>query len=41
MKKKLFVVLGFVFVLTMTAFAQDYPKVERPVGFSFVGKRAT
>lgn len=41
MKKKLFVVLGFVFLLTITAFAQDYPKVEIPVGFSFVGKRVT
>ena len=36
MKKKLIVVLGFVFLLTMTAFAQDYPKFEVPVGFSFV-----
>ena len=36
MKKKLIVVLGFVLLLTMTAFAQDYPKFEVPVGFSFV-----
>jgi hypothetical protein len=35
-KKKLIVVLGFVFLLSMTAFAQDYPKIEIPVGFSFV-----
>jgi opacity protein-like surface antigen len=34
--KKLMVVLGFVFLLSMTAFAQDYPKIEVPVGFSFV-----
>jgi len=35
-KKKLIIALGFVFLLTMTAFAQDYPKFEVPVGFSFV-----
>jgi hypothetical protein len=31
------IVLGAVFLLSMTAFAQDeYPKIEIPVGFSFV-----
>ena len=36
MKNKWILLLGFVFLLSMTAFAQEYPKVEVPVGFSFV-----
>src|SRR5271169_514765 len=35
-KTKLVLLLGFVFLLGMTAFAQEYPKFEVPVGFSFV-----
>src|SRR5271157_3581439 len=35
-KNKLILLLGFVFLLSMTAFAQDYPKFEVPIGFSFV-----
>jgi len=35
-KNKLVLLLGFVFLLTMTAFAQEYPQFEVPVGFSFV-----
>jgi hypothetical protein len=30
------IVLGFVFLLSMTALAQEYPKIEIPLGFSFV-----
>ena len=36
MKKTVVLVVALVFVLGMTAFAQEYPKVEVPVGFSFV-----
>ena len=37
MKTKLVLLLGLLFLLSMTAFAQDeYPKFEVPVGFSFV-----
>jgi Outer membrane protein beta-barrel domain len=35
-KNKLVLLLGFVLLLGMTAFAQEYPKFEVPVGFSFV-----
>jgi len=35
-KTKLVLLLGFVFLLGMTAFAQEYPKIEVPVGFSFI-----
>jgi len=35
-KNKWILLLGFVFLLSMTAFAQDYPKMEVPIGFSFV-----
>jgi hypothetical protein len=35
-KNKLVLLLSLVFLLTMTGFAQDYPKFEVPVGFSFV-----
>ena len=34
--KKLMVVLTFALLFSMAAFAQDYPKFEVPVGFSFV-----
>ncbi len=33
---KLVLVLAFVSLLSITAFAQDYPKFEVPIGFSFV-----
>lgn len=33
---KLMIVVGFLLLLSMTAFAQEYPKVEVPVGFSFI-----
>jgi len=37
LKTKLVLLLGLLFLLSMTAFAQDeYPKFEVPVGFSFV-----
>ena len=37
MKNKLILLLGFVFLLSVTAFAQsEYPKFEVPIGFSFV-----
>ena len=36
MKNKLVLLLGIVLLLGMTAFAQEYPKFEVPVGFSFV-----
>ena len=37
MNKKLMFLFGFVFLLTISAFAQDeYPQLEVPVGFSFV-----
>jgi hypothetical protein len=36
MKSKLVLLLGFVFLLSMASFAQEYPKFEVPVGFSFV-----
>jgi hypothetical protein len=36
LKNKLVLLLGVVFLLSMTAIAQEYPKVEVPVGFSFV-----
>src|ERR1039457_2815355 len=34
--KKLTVVITFALLFAMTAFAQDYPKFEVPIGFSFV-----
>src|ERR1035438_6839994 len=34
--KKWIVVIAFALLVTMTAVAQDYPKFEVPVGFSFV-----
>ena len=34
--KKLIVVIAFALLFAMTAVAQDYPKFEVPVGFSFV-----
>lgn len=36
MKNKLILLLGFVFLLGAASFAQEYPKIEVPVGFSFV-----
>ncbi len=36
MKNKLVLLLAFVFLLGMTAVAQDYPKFEVPVDFSFI-----
>jgi len=35
-KQKLILVLGFVFLLTMTAFAQDFPKFEADFGYSLI-----
>ncbi len=35
-KSKLILVVAFMFLLGVTAFAQDYPKFEVPIGFSFV-----
>lgn len=34
--RKCMFLLGFLFLMAMAGFAQDYPKVEVPVGFSFV-----
>jgi hypothetical protein len=34
--KKWIVVIAFALLVSMTAMAQDYPKFEVPVGFSFV-----
>jgi hypothetical protein len=36
MKSKLALLLGTVLLLSLTMFAQEYPKFEVPVGFSFV-----
>ena len=37
MKNKWILLVGFMFLLSMTAFAQsEYPKFEVPIGFSFV-----
>ena len=33
---KWILVIGFMFLVTIASFGQEYPKVEVPVGFSFV-----